>query len=475
MKEIITLVLLQSVISSNANPRLIRLGDLPGGAFASLPLDVSDDGSVVVGVAISGQGREAFRWTEATGMVGLGDVAGGAVGSTALGVSGDGRTVVGVADDPDGGLDIQGLELGLGQVSFGSDLVSFVFGGSGVNFPFGTEKAFRWTSSTGIQALDSIPGGNQAAAFDVSDDGNSIGGIAERGSRASAIRWVVGGTPDLVAELERDDIFTVALSGDGNSGIASVWSTLFSPSGLSSLVFRGDESAFLRSSLVEAPVYVGSISRDGLYACGTGGVARFGNQFRSSALLWKPENFTGQAVESFQPFYALSGLNGVTGDSAFTGIADGAVMMVGGAQTQSGSRAFLLPGLGAKPIWLEDFLTQNGINRRGFTQMSLNGVSRDGRSLIGVGINSSNQVEGFLITGLVGIPAPDLASLEARTSNGNVLLEWDSLATDSYRIERYDPVRSRWNAISPQITGDGTRKSYAVRASGSQGIYRLRK
>ena len=51
------------------------LGSLPsGGIFYSDAADVSADGSVVVGGSFSASGREAFRWTASTGMVGLGDL-----------------------------------------------------------------------------------------------------------------------------------------------------------------------------------------------------------------------------------------------------------------------------------------------------------------------------------------------------------------------------------------------------------------
>ena len=57
------------------------LGDLSGGVFTSLAFGVSDNGLVVVGQGDSargavGSGREAFRWTQAGGMVGLGDLPG---------------------------------------------------------------------------------------------------------------------------------------------------------------------------------------------------------------------------------------------------------------------------------------------------------------------------------------------------------------------------------------------------------------
>ena len=84
-----------------------KLTSLPGGGFSPFALwsalGVSADGSVVVGSSKSassgGTGRtEAFRWTQATGMVGLGVLPGGYFSSSALGVSADGSVVVGYSD-----------------------------------------------------------------------------------------------------------------------------------------------------------------------------------------------------------------------------------------------------------------------------------------------------------------------------------------------------------------------------------------
>jgi probable HAF family extracellular repeat protein len=85
------------------------LGHLhPEAAFmGSVAYDVSQDGSVVVGVSsvlkIGGVvSTEAFRWIEGTGMTSLGDLDGGGMFSTAYGVSGDGSIVVGAGRDGPG-------------------------------------------------------------------------------------------------------------------------------------------------------------------------------------------------------------------------------------------------------------------------------------------------------------------------------------------------------------------------------------
>ena len=76
---------------------MVGLGDLEGGVFRSGANAVSADGSFIVGWGISGNGTEAYRWTEETGMVGLGDLAGGSFSSQATAVSASGTIIVGSA------------------------------------------------------------------------------------------------------------------------------------------------------------------------------------------------------------------------------------------------------------------------------------------------------------------------------------------------------------------------------------------
>jgi probable HAF family extracellular repeat protein len=91
---------------------MMGLGDLPGGGFHSFANAISGDGSVIVGASTSTASGisdfEAFRWTQATGMVGLGDLPGGNFASFATAVSADGSVIVGSSAVAigDGGLDI---------------------------------------------------------------------------------------------------------------------------------------------------------------------------------------------------------------------------------------------------------------------------------------------------------------------------------------------------------------------------------
>lgn len=73
---------------------LTDLGELMPDTFPLIVTDISNDGSTIVGLSEP----EAFRWTEATGMVGLGFLPGFMDFSTAECVSGDGNVVGGQAN-----------------------------------------------------------------------------------------------------------------------------------------------------------------------------------------------------------------------------------------------------------------------------------------------------------------------------------------------------------------------------------------
>ena len=53
---------------------MVGLGALEEGSFFSLAYGVNSDGSVIVGYSESTSGYEAFRWTQAGGMVGFREI-----------------------------------------------------------------------------------------------------------------------------------------------------------------------------------------------------------------------------------------------------------------------------------------------------------------------------------------------------------------------------------------------------------------
>jgi probable HAF family extracellular repeat protein len=169
---------------------MVGLGDLPGGSFQSDARGVSADGSVVVGYGNSGTGFQAFRWTQATGMVGLGYLPGGSFSSAADGVSADGSVVVGYGNSGTGFQAFRWTQatgmVGLGYLpggeSSGASAVSAdgsVVVGHSRDFGFNTQEAFRWTQGTGMVGLGDLPGGDfSSRAYGVSGDGSVVVGLS---------------------------------------------------------------------------------------------------------------------------------------------------------------------------------------------------------------------------------------------------------------------------------------------------------
>lgn len=141
------------LMSGVSAAQFIPLGDLPGGEFASSANDVTNDGTVVVGASSSNVSveneAEAFRWTNAGGMVGLGDLSGGTFSSEAVAVSSDGHKVVGDSRTESG------------------------------------NEFFIWTQTSGMQRLQDILVANGVSGL---EDWSLLraGGISDNG------QWVVG-------------------------------------------------------------------------------------------------------------------------------------------------------------------------------------------------------------------------------------------------------------------------------------------
>jgi len=122
-------------------------------------MDVSADGTVVVGYSWSENGNsEAFRWEDGV-MTGLGDLPGGNFMSQAHGVSADGSVIVGFSSTADG------------------------------------DRAFMWSGGV-MTALDLVPGSpGSSKAYGVSADGTVIVGWGDSGTQTTHIeawRWVNG-------------------------------------------------------------------------------------------------------------------------------------------------------------------------------------------------------------------------------------------------------------------------------------------
>ena len=129
---------------------MLGLGDLVGGAFSSEPFGMTPDASVIVGEATSNLGIEAFRWTEAEGMIALGDFQGGMHQSIAFDVSADGSVVVGY------GSTAQGPEAFVWDATLGIRSLKEVLVAAGVS----AVEGWLLTEATGISADGTVVIGN---------------------------------------------------------------------------------------------------------------------------------------------------------------------------------------------------------------------------------------------------------------------------------------------------------------------------
>lgn len=167
---------------------------------------MSADTNVVAGTAYdSMSNRQAFRWTQATGMTGLGFLP-GYTASTATAISADGTTIVGTVSDQNFTI-LQAMywTQATGMVSLGSipgwsggksyaaavSANGSVIVGNVSDSAFNTH-AFRWTQATGMQDLGTLPGGAFSNATSVSADGSIVVGGATGtggGNFGFAFRW----------------------------------------------------------------------------------------------------------------------------------------------------------------------------------------------------------------------------------------------------------------------------------------------
>ena len=196
-------------LPAHAADAFTPLGDLAGGSFSSEAYGINADGTVVVGRGASASGFEAFRWTQAGGMVGLGDLAGGAFYSFADSVSSDGSVIVGLASNAVGYEAFRwtqaGGMVGLGYLAGGVSLFSEARGvnadgtvviGQSTSSSAGASgyEAYRWTQAGGMLGLGDLAGGGfSSSAYGVSADGTVVIGEGASGNGLEAFRWTQAG------------------------------------------------------------------------------------------------------------------------------------------------------------------------------------------------------------------------------------------------------------------------------------------
>ena len=310
---------------------------------------LSSDGSTIVGYIrdkLPPQRPYSVRWTSASGLELLAEAAQAVGGSFANAVSADGNIVAGAMFTPE-------------------------------------SEAFWWTEAGGMVGLGDLPGGlNHSFAFGISADGSIIAGNGYA-LRTEAVRWIKNPSTGLF-EIDPlnssvpffSEAFDVSADGTaivGYNSDANREATLWRNEEITRL---GDLPGGVFDSFAR------KISANGLVVVGESQSATAWSAFR-----WTQSDGMvdlGNLPLGFQAF--VSGVSG-----------DGSIIV--------GTDYYCCPGRYEIFIWdpvngmrqLADVLISRGVGLAGWTLDRVAGVSGDGKTIAGSGINPNSQDEVWIV------------------------------------------------------------------------------
>lgn len=343
-------------------PSFRGIGDLAGGNFYSAAMDVSADGSVIVGYSLSASGDEAFRWTGGV-MTGLGDLPGGVFQSHANAVSGDGKVVAGY--------------------------------GTTNPIPYPPPAAFRWTSNV-MSGIGDLPGGIvKSDARGVSADGSVVVGYGTSASGDEGFRWqngVMTGIGDLPGGAFQS--YAHKVSADGSTIIG--WSA----GALGTEAFIWKDNVMTGLGDLPGGIYqsIGlGMSANGRVVVGWGrsGLSEASGPIATEAFRWEAGVMT-----------ALGDLPGGDFSSSAEDLSADGSILVGIGTGESGQEAVFWTADGQIHS-LKAFLASRGIDMTSWQLSKATAVSADGMTIVGYGTNSHNKTEAWVAQ----IPEPATCGL----------------------------------------------------------------
>jgi len=323
------------------------------GFLTSQMIGVSSDGSVAVGQVSDGIDTLPVRWSLVTGMQSLGVIPGPA-GHAARAASFDGSVIVGQSG----------------------------------------QRAFRWTQDTGLVDLGTLRSDNAgfASAWGVTDDGNTVIGTAAADSGFNVFRWQNG------SGMSDQGYFDAsAISADG-----SAFTAIDSRPGGGFVGLRvvdgggaTDLGQWVPQFDVTAPH---AISRDASRVVGH--ITQNGEDFNFSlAFQWR-EGVGLRVLQDFVGGSTLARANDLTDDGS---------LIVGFGSDAEGRQAAIWVN-GAPAVRAQDFLLSMGVTGlQGWQLTEVSGISPDGLTLVGTGINPDGLMEGWVAR----IPGAPTAALFA--------------------------------------------------------------
>lgn len=340
-------------------PSFMGLGHVPG-STVSVAKALSADGSAVAGFNYSTGLFQGFRWTRSGGMTPLGLLPGGVL-SIPYGVSADGSVISGEASASFSSNEAFRWTQASGLSALGQSSGAYHSGAKGVSADGSVvvgwyvndsdqDQPFRWTQQDGMIGLGQLPGGYSSGALGLSADGSLIAGCGHNMlGQQEAFRWT---------------------QSEGMVGIG----------------FLPDGSSFSCAM---------NVSADGSVIVGLSGQSPWVND---QAFRWTQAD-------------GMVGLGYLPGgnDSQATSVsADGSVI-VGYGNSPLGLRAFLwTQANGLRP--LADVLENDfGVNLSGWTLQTAHGISADGSTITGTGLNPTGDTEAWI----AHIPEPSTLALFA--------------------------------------------------------------
>ncbi len=336
---------------------------------------VSADGSTVAGSFADSRGRSvgSFVWSSANGLQDLGILPGGTSQQFALGISPDGATVV-----------------GSNATATGSE-------------------AFAWDAEAGTRGLGMLPGSLNSTARAVSNDGSVI--VGEDGGQdpldptsLRAVIWEAGRGVRALGDLP---------------GVEPIWSSATDVSADGTVVVGWGTSGEPGTLTIEREAFIWDVSNGmrGLGGLpGQPAISRATAISRDGATVVGYARVEGLSGPDYDEPFVWDAARGMRSLGAFAGARVSVPLDVSdGGSTVVGYMPFPFAGTDLALIWAEesgpqrvDFLLQSlGIDLAGWRLERANGISADGTTIVGTGIDPSGQRQAWIAV----IPEPTSALL----------------------------------------------------------------
>lgn len=346
-------------------------------------------------VAVTVSSLTSSTAVAATTFSGIGILPGGTA-SSVRGISADGTTVVGVSNT--GGLDLPARWTAsttlralptLPTTGFLGNLARQVSADGSVVTGNSNGRAFRWTNTGGPEGTTTDlgvlhPSGEGFSnAWGISDDGDTILGTAQNVSGFDVFRWTTSGG------MNSEGFFDAqALSPDGNwyTALDAVPNGPFITDGATTIPIDAIAGVNNPTRITAA------VSRFGTHVVGTGDVVQTSGFTFQQAFIWSAATLVTTA---------LPDLPGGLASCAALDLSDDASKVVGWASASTGRTATIW--INGVPQPLTTYLTSSGVTGfTGWRLTSATAISPDGQFIAGDGTNPQGRSEGWIVR----VPAP---------------------------------------------------------------------